>query len=221
MRSITPAGSARRCDQPGRHSLLPLAGWYVAAGPPCRTACGAARSPIASTWSSSTSSGASFNASNSATPQRQANEKVASRPDPAQPSPSLTSPRRYARALCSAHQDRPAMVGWSQYLQPGSRTSPSIQRQVRAGAIGGCWRCRGGSRRGARVIAMLSTGRSAGRSPGRRGWVKTPARLSSHRAQAQGSRERLPGLVAASCGACGPPPKSHDSSSSRPCGNVT
>ena len=53
----------------------------------------AARSPIVSTWSSRTSSRASFSASSSATPRRQANEKVAPRPDAAQPSPSLALPQ--------------------------------------------------------------------------------------------------------------------------------
>ena len=106
------------------------------------------------------------------------------------------------------------MVGWSQYRQPGSRTSPSIQRQVRAGLIGGAG-CRGGARRSVRVIAPPSAGRSAGRSPGRRGRVKTPAMPPSHRVQAQGLRERLPGVIAASYGAFWPPPKSRNSSSSR------
>jgi hypothetical protein len=176
----------------------------------------AARSPIASTWSSSTSSGPSFSASSSATPRRQANEKVAPRPDAAQPSPSLAPPRRCALASCSAHQDRPVTVGRSQYRQPGSRTSPSIHRQVRAGAIGGAG-CRGAAlaERGARVIALPSAGRSAGRSLGRRGQGSPPARPPSHQAQAQGSRERLLGSVVAACGAFWPLPKSADSPLSR------
>jgi hypothetical protein len=91
-----------------------------------------------------------------------------------------------------------------------SRTSTSIHRQVRTGVLASV-AC------GVRsVIATPSTGRSAGRSPGRRGRVKTPARPPSLARRAQGSRERLLGLVAASCGAFWPPPKSHDSSSSRP-----
>jgi hypothetical protein len=64
------------------------------------------------------------------------------------------------------------------------------------------------------VIAMPSAGRSVGKSPGRRDRATPPARPPSLARQAQASRERLLGLVAASCGAFWPPPKSHDSSSS-------
>jgi hypothetical protein len=101
------------------------------------------------------------------------------------------------------------MVGRSQYRQPGSRTSPSIQRQVRTEAPAGA------VSEVRSVIAMPSAGRSGGRSPGRRGWATPPARPPSHRAQAQGSRERLPGSVVAACGAFWPLPKSADSPLSR------
>src|SRR4051812_804160 len=63
------------------------------------------------------------------------------------------------------------------------------------------------------VIAMTSAGRSVGRSPGQRGQATSPARLSSHQAQAQGLQERPPGVIAASCGAFWPPPKSPELSS--------
>jgi hypothetical protein len=100
------------------------------------------------------------------------------------------------------------MVGRSQYRQPGLRTSPSIHRQVRteepAGAACGV----------RSVIALPSVGRSVGRSPGRHGRATPRARPPSHQAQAQGSRERLLDPVAASCAACGRPPKSADSPSS-------
>jgi hypothetical protein len=57
------------------------------------------------------------------------------------------------------------------------------------------------------VIAMPSVGRSVGISPGRRDRGSPPAKRISHRAQAQGSRERLLGLVAVSCGAFWQPPR--------------
>src|SRR4051794_12425994 len=107
------------------------------------------------------------------------------------------------------------MVGRPQYRQPGSRTSPSIHRQVRAEVLAGV-AC------GVRpVIAPPSAGRSAGRSPGRRGRETSRARLSSHQAQAQWLRERLPGLVAVSCGAFWPPPKSDNTPSSPSWQNCT
>jgi hypothetical protein len=102
------------------------------------------------------------------------------------------------------------MVGWSQYRQSGSRTSPSIQRQVRSEVPVGL-ACRSWS-----VIMPPSVGRSSGRSPGRRGGETSLARLSSHQVQAQGSQERLLGVIAAACGACEPPLKFPDIFSSRP-----
>src|SRR3954454_20096163 len=101
------------------------------------------------------------------------------------------------------------MGGWSQYRQPGSRTSPSIQRQVRTEVPAGIGS--GGVRP---VIVPPSAGRSVGRLPGRRGRGSSPARLSSHQTQDRESRERLPGLFVASCAAFWPLPKSHDSYSS-------
>jgi hypothetical protein len=50
-----------------------------------------------------------------ATPRRQANEKVASRPDAASALEVVERCRQYARALCSTHQERPVSAGWSQY----------------------------------------------------------------------------------------------------------
>jgi len=64
------------------------------------------------------------------------------------------------------------------------------------------------------VIVMPSADRSIGRSPGRRGRGSSPARLSSHQAQARESRERLLDLAAASYDAFWPPPKSADTPSS-------
>lgn len=102
------------------------------------------------------------------------------------------------------HCVRRTSAGLPHYRQPGSRTSPSIQRQVRtkvpARAVSGV----------RLVIGRPSTGRSGGRSPGRRGGETSRAKLSSHQVQAQGSQERLPGLAAVSCGACGPPLKFPD-----------